>query len=221
MIKLDNVTKVYGKGDTAVQALRNLSMEIDEGEFVGILGPSGSGKSTLLNVLGAVDTPSSGQYLLDSVDISSLSDRAVSKLRANKFGYITQNFSLISEMTVLENVMLPLRYSTMHQHHKKAIATDMIARVGLAEKKNCFPNKLSGGQQQRIAIARALVNKPRVILADEPTGALDSATGRDVMALLKELHTEGQTIIMVTHDERLLPYFTRIIRMRDGVIDLK
>lgn len=221
MIKLDNVTKVYGKGDTAVKALQNLYMEIDEGEFVGILGPSGSGKSTLLNVLGAVDTPSSGRYLLDGVDISSLSDRAVSKLRADKFGYVTQSFSLISEMTALENVMLPLRYSSMHKQNKKATATDMIARVGLAEKKNCFPNKLSGGQQQRIAIARALVNKPRVILADEPTGALDSATGRDVMTLMKMLHSEGQTIIMVTHDERLLPYFTRIIRMRDGVIDQK
>lgn len=219
MIKLDNITKVYGKEDAAVKALQNLNMEIHEGEFVGVLGPSGSGKSTLLNVLGLVDSPSSGHYYLDGVDIRSLSDGAVSKLRADKFGYVTQNFSLISEMTALENVMLPLRYSSIRRPNKKATATEMIARVGLSDKMNFFPNKLSGGQQQRIAIARALVNKPRVILADEPTGALDSATGRDVMALMKELHSEGQTIIMVTHDERLLPYFTRVIRMRDGAID--
>jgi putative ABC transport system ATP-binding protein len=218
MIQLNNITRVYGKGDAAVAALRNLSLEIPEKSFVGILGPSGSGKSTLLNILGLIDEPSSGAYLLDVQDISSISHHAACKLRADKFGYITQNFALISELTVIESVMLPLRYSTNRIPNKRAIAEKMLERVGLAEKKNAFPTQLSGGQQQRVAIARALVNHPKVILADEPTGALDSATGQDVMKLLSKLHDEGQTIIMVTHDERLLPYFTHMVRMQDGRI---
>ena len=218
MIQLNNITRVYGKGDTAVAALRNLSLEIPEKSFVGILGPSGSGKSTLLNILGLIDEPSSGAYLLEGQDISSVSHHSACKLRADKFGYITQNFALISELTVIESVMLPLRYSTNRIPNKRAIAEKMLERVGLAEKKNAFPTQLSGGQQQRVAIARALVNHPKVILADEPTGALDSATGQDVMKLLSKLHDEGQTIIMVTHDERLLPYFTHMVRMQDGRI---
>lgn len=219
MIQLQKITKTYGKGEAEVEALRELSLEIQKGEFVGILGPSGSGKSTLLNILGLIDEPTSGSYLLDGQDISKLSHHDACKLRANNFGYITQNFALISELTVTENVMLPLRYSTKRIKNKRALAEQMLERVGLSEKKNAFPTQLSGGQQQRVAIARALVNQPKVILADEPTGALDSATGQSVMELLADLHNEGQTILMVTHDERLLPYFTRVVRVKDGKID--
>lgn len=216
MIQLQNITKVYGKGEAAVKALQEVSLEIPEKEFVGILGPSGSGKSTLLNVLGLIDAPTSGRYLLGGQDVSQLSPNAACKMRADSLGYITQNFALISELTAVENVMLPLRYSTRRIRNKRALAEEMLARVGLTEKRRAFPTQLSGGQQQRVAIARALVNHPKVILADEPTGALDSATGQSVMQLLADLHREGQTIIMVTHDERMLPYFTRVIRMRDG-----
>ena len=219
MIQLQKITKTYGKGEAEVEALRDLSLEIQKGEFVGILGPSGSGKSTLLNILGLIDEPTSGSYLLDGQDISKLSHHDACKLRADNFGYVTQNFALISELTVTENVMLPLRYSTKRIKNKRALAEQMLERVGLSEKKNAFPTQLSGGQQQRVAIARALVNHPKVILADEPTGALDSATGQSVMALLSELYGEGQTILMVTHDERLLPYFTRVVRVKDGKID--
>jgi putative ABC transport system ATP-binding protein len=219
MIQLQKITKTYGKGEAEVEALRDLSFEIQKGEFVGILGPSGSGKSTLLNILGLIDEPTSGSYLLDGQDISKLSHHDACKLRADNFGYVTQNFALISELTVTENVMLPLRYSTKRIKNKRALAEQMLERVGLSEKKNAFPTQLSGGQQQRVAIARALVNHPKVILADEPTGALDSATGQSVMALLSELYGEGQTILMVTHDERLLPYFTRVVRVKDGKID--
>ena len=219
MIQLQKITKTYGKGEAEVEALRDLSFEIQKGEFVGILGPSGSGKSTLLNILGLIDEPTSGSYLLDGQDISKLSHHDACKLRADNFGYVTQNFALISELTVTENVMLPLRYSTKRNKNKRALAEQMLERVGLSEKKNAFPTQLSGGQQQRVAIARALVNHPKVILADEPTGALDSATGQSVMALLSELYGEGQTILMVTHDERLLPYFTRVVRVKDGKID--
>ena len=219
MITLQKITKVYGKGEAAVTALRQLSLEIPQGEFVGILGPSGSGKSTLLNVLGLIDKPSSGSYLLDGRDVSTLPYRAACKLRADSFGYIMQNFALIGELTATENVMLPLRYSARHIRRKRMLAEEMLERVGLLGKKSSFPEELSGGQQQRVAIARALVNHPQILLADEPTGSLDSATGNEVMTLLSELHAGGQTILMVTHDERLLPYFTRVIRMRDGGIE--
>ncbi len=217
MIELSNVCKSYERGkNSAVHALRDISFRLQPGEFLAIRGPSGSGKSTLLNILGCLDVPTSGTYRLAGEDVSRHSDRELSRARARRIGFIFQSFNLLPGTTARENVELPMVYGAGRVDPKKALA--LLDRVGLRERANHFGNELSGGQQQRVAIARALVNDPPMILADEPTGNLDSAASREVMALLQELRREGRTIILVTHDDAVASFAAREIVLHDGAI---
>jgi putative ABC transport system ATP-binding protein len=218
MLALTNIRKTFQNGEEVVVALNDVSIEVKENEFVAIMGSSGSGKSTLMNVLGCLDTPNSGVYKLDGKDVASMSDDQLSQVRNKHIGFIFQTFHLLSNLDVVGNVKLPLRYANVDPIEADKRATDLIERVGLTHRKNHKPYEMSGGQRQRVAIARALINKPSVILADEPTGNLDSKTSKEIMDLLTELHQQGQTIVMVTHEDEIAEYAQRIIIMKDGEV---
>ncbi|MBZ9613645.1 ABC transporter ATP-binding protein [Rheinheimera maricola] len=218
MITAEGLCRIFGQGETAVTALQNVSVHIAENEFVAIMGSSGSGKSTLMNILGCLDTPSSGRYQLNNQQISQLDDIQLSALRNQHIGFIFQSFHLLPRLTAAQNVALPLRYSEIDATTTLARANALLDQVGLGHRKEHKPHEMSGGQRQRVAIARALVNSPKVIFADEPTGNLDSKTSKEIMQLLCELHSKGNTIVMVTHEDEIAAYAKRIIRMRDGQI---
>jgi putative ABC transport system ATP-binding protein len=218
LIEIKNLTKNYVMGEIEVPALKGIDLKIAENEYVAIMGPSGSGKSTLMNILGCLDTPTTGQYLFNQVDVSPLDDDALSKMRNKEIGFIFQTFNLLPKMTALHNVELPLMYGGVPKQDRKARALDALERVGLADRIGHKPSELSGGQRQRVAIARALVTKPGILLADEPTGALDSKTGVEIMALFDQLHQEGNTIIVITHEREIAEYSHRIIHVKDGLV---
>jgi putative ABC transport system ATP-binding protein len=215
-IELTDVTKTYALGEMRVEALRGVSFTIARGEYVAIMGPSGSGKSTLMNVLGCLDRPTTGRYLLDGIDVSTLYDDALAAIRLRKLGFVFQGFNLLARTSAVKNVALPLFYAGLSARERKARAAERLREVGLHDRLEHKPSELSGGQQQRVAIARALVNDPAVLLADEPTGNLDSQTSEEIMALFHALHRAGRTIIMVTHDEDVARHAGRVIRVRDG-----
>ena len=215
VIQLKDVTKVYRSGQVQVHALRGISLEIARGDLVAIMGPSGSGKSTLMNILGCLDQPTAGQYLLDGVDIGRLSDVQLADIRNRKIGFVFQNYNLLPRTTAVDNVAMPLMYARTRVRREKAL--DALAAVGLADRADHKPSELSGGEQQRVAIARALINDPAVILADEPTGNLDSKTGLEIIAIFQRLNSErGITVVYVTHDQEIARYTRRIIRLIDG-----
>lgn len=216
-IKLENVQKYYKVGKEKLHILKNLNLEIEEGEFVMIMGKSGSGKTTLLNVLGFLDKIDEGQYIFNNIDVSTLSENKRSEYRARYAGFVFQQFNLIDTINVYQNIEVPLIYGGVKDKNKrKELIYEKLNQVGLTDKTLSSPNHLSGGQKQRIAIARALVNSPKIIFADEPTGALDSDTGRDIMELLSDLNKKGTTIIMVTHDQDMTKYATRVVTLKDG-----
>lgn len=218
MIDLKNVYKIYETGDVEVHALDGISLHIDKGEFVAIVGQSGSGKSTCMNIIGCLDVPTSGEYILDGIDVSTMDDDELSYIRNTELGFIFQQYNLIQKLSVLNNVELPLIYKRYPKEERKRIAIQALERVGLKGMENRFPQQLSGGQQQRVSIARALAGEPSVILADEPTGALDSRTGIEVLSLIKKLNEEGNTIILVTHDNEIAEQAKRVVRIQDGKI---
>jgi putative ABC transport system ATP-binding protein len=217
-LDLRSVEKIYNMNSVGVHALRGVSFGIDENEYVAIMGPSGSGKSTLMNIIGCLDVPTSGTYLLDGSDVGSLGEDELAEIRNEKIGFIFQTFNLLGRSDVFHNVELPLIYAGMRPSRRKKLAEEAIARVGLADRMSHRPNELSGGQRQRVAIARALVNRPTILLADEPTGNLDSATGAEIMAVFDTLHAEGNTILLVTHEDDIAKHAHREIRLFDGMI---
>jgi putative ABC transport system ATP-binding protein len=217
LIEISNLTKHYKMGDMTVQALRGVSLDIARGSFVAVMGPSGSGKSTLMNILGCLDKPTTGAYLLDGVNIGALTRDQLAEIRNQKIGFVFQQFNLLARTSALENVGLPLLYNGQPNHDRKERAIRALHAVGLAGREDHHPSQLSGGQQQRVAIARALINDPRIILADEPTGALDSRTSVEIMGILQRLNREtGMTVIVVTHESDIAEYSNRILRFRDG-----
>jgi len=218
MIKLENLTKVYRTDEIESTALNQVSFEINKGEFVSIMGPSGCGKSTLLNILGLLDKPESGSYQFLEEEVSHFNEKQRSNVRKKNIGFIFQNFNLIDELTVFENIELPLIYNKVKSSERKKRVNEIIAKMGISHRSSHFPQQLSGGQQQRVAVARALVTKPPLVLADEPTGNLDSSNGNEVMELMCELHEEGTTIIMVTHSAHDASYSDRIINLLDGQV---
>lgn len=217
--KLENVKKTYLMGVVTVHALRGISFEISEGEYISIMGPSGCGKSTLLNILGCLDRPTEGHYYLGGVDVSQMDDDKLSEVRGKRLGFIFQSYNLIQQLTVVENIEVPLFYQGVPPDISRQKAIEMAERVGLGHRLYHKPFELSGGQQQRVAIARALVNDPLVLLADEPTGNLDSKAGVEILQIFDELHKQGKTIIMVTHDENVARRAERTVRLRDGLIE--
>jgi putative ABC transport system ATP-binding protein len=220
LLQLDRLTKIYSKPgtDIEVHALRSISLNVHRGEYMAICGQSGSGKSTLLNLLGCLDRPTSGRYILGGQDVAQLDDNQLSDIRGQRLGFVFQNFNLIPQLTVLENMEVPLFYQGIAPRHRHDLALQMIARVGLSERIHHRPSELSGGQQQRVAIARSLINDPLFILADEPTGNLDTATGEIILKLFEQLHHEGKTILMVTHEPDVAARCRRVITLRDGNI---
>ena len=218
LIEIKNLVKNYAIGDMEIPALQQINLQIDKNEYVAIMGPSGSGKSTLMNILGCLDTPSSGHYFFNKTDVSSLDDDALSVMRNKEIGFIFQNFNLLPRLNALQNVELPLVYSGISTQERKERALKSLKRVGLSDRMEHKPNELSGGQKQRVAIARALVTNPGILLADEPTGALDSKTGFEIMRLFEELHQEGNTIILITHEQEIADYAYRNIFIKDGMI---
>ncbi len=218
-LHIDRVVKTYTMGDQQVRALAGVSLEILRNEYVAIMGPSGSGKSTLMNIIGCLDVPTSGTYCLEGEAVNAKSEDELAEIRNLKIGFVFQTFNLVPRVNVFKNVELPLIYAGKPKAERKRIAEAAIASVGLTERMNHKPSELSGGQRQRVAIARALVNNPSIILADEPTGNLDSATGTEIMALLGELHARGNTIILVTHEDEIAAHAHRVVRLRDGVIE--
>ncbi|HAM70651.1 MAG TPA: ABC transporter [Verrucomicrobiales bacterium] len=219
ILKLDEVRKTYRMGPVTVEALRGLSLEVEAGEYVSIMGPSGCGKSTLLNLLGCLDRPSSGRYLLGGEDISNLEDDALSLVRSQRLGFIFQSYNLIQQLTVVENIEVPLYYQGVSEEESRAKAERIASMVGLEHRLEHKPFELSGGQQQRVAIARALVNDPLLILADEPTGNLDSSSGEEILRMFDRLHAEGRTLVLVTHDPGVSQRGGRTIRLRDGRVE--
>ena len=217
MIRVENLSKTFRKESLEVRVLEDISLTIHEGEFVSIMAPSGMGKSTLLNILGCLDRPTSGAYILDGVPVHGMDDDELSRIRNEKIGFVFQSFHLLPRMTAWENVILPLIYSDANEDMKER-AVRTLTSIGLADRVDHLPRELSGGQQQRVAIARALINSPRIIFADEPTGNLDSASGQDVMKIFRELHATGTTLVVVTHDMEVAVQADRIIEMRDGRI---
>jgi len=218
LLKLEEVTRTYQMGDVQVRALRGVTLELLEGESVAIMGTSGSGKSTLMNLIGCLDRPSSGRYWLDGQLVSELSPTQLAKVRNTTLGFVFQSFNLLKRTTALENVELPLLYAEVPSKERRARATEALRQVGLGERLDHLPNQMSGGQQQRVAIARALVNRPRVLLADEPTGNLDSATSLEVMALFQGLTAQGITVVLVTHEPDIAEYLGRVVLMKDGLL---
>lgn len=219
IITLTQIVKNYHVGTELVRALREIDLKINKNEFVAMMGPSGSGKSTLMNTLGCLDTPTSGSYFLNGVDVSKMTDNELADIRNKEIGFIFQTFNLLPRSTALENVMLPLVYAGISKQERIKIATEALESVQLSDRMHHKPNELSGGQRQRVAVARALVNKPSIILADEPTGNLDSKTSAEIISLLEEIHALGNTIILVTHEEDIAEHAHRIVRLRDGQID--
>ncbi len=216
IVVMSGIEKIYHMGEEDHRVLKDVSFNVAKGEFVAILGPSGSGKSTLMNILGCLDTPTSGEYILHGRPIQELDEGELARIRSREVGFIFQSFQLLPRMNALRNVMLPLIYASVPAKDREEIAMRMLKRVGLEDKFYHFPNQLSGGQQQRVAIARALSTNPTILLADEPTGALDQKTGRQVMALFHELNEEGHTILMITHDASIAANANRIVRLLDG-----
>ncbi|SHJ21585.1 putative ABC transport system ATP-binding protein [Clostridium amylolyticum] len=216
MIVLKNVSKQYKMGDNIVKALDNINLEVKEKEFVSIIGPSGSGKSTLMNILGCLDTPDTGSYLFNDINIEKANDSMLAELRNAKIGFIFQNFNLLPKLNAMENVEVPLLYRGISEKESRKLALLYLEKVGLKGREHHKPNELSGGQQQRVAIARALAGKPSLILADEPTGAIDSKTNKEIMQLIKDLHHEGHTIILITHDPQVAMQADRSIKIIDG-----
>jgi len=219
VIRLEEVRRSYRMGPVVVDALRGLSLDVGPGEYLSIMGPSGCGKSTLLNVLGCLDRPTAGRYLLDGIDVTQLPDDDLSGVRGRRLGFVFQSYNLLPQLTVLENIEVPLFYQDRHEEEARATAHRLAERVGLGHRLHHRPSELSGGQQQRVAIARALANNPAVLLADEATGHLDSAAGRDILSLLDELHAQGMTLVMVTHDPGIGERAGRLVRLRDGALE--
>lgn len=219
ILRAVQLARRYRIGSTVVEALRGIDFAVEEGSFTAIMGPSGSGKSTLMNLLGCLDRPSSGQLFLRGTDVSRLSEDDLARVRNQEIGFVFQQFNLLPSLTALENVELPLGYAGVPARERRRRAEEMLRQVGLADRAAHRPVELSGGQQQRVAIARALVNKPAILLADEPTGALDSQTGREIMTLFSDLNRQGHTIIVVTHEQEIAEFARRIIRLRDGKIE--
>lgn len=219
LIEIKDLCKIYNPGENEVRALDHVSLSIDKGELVAIIGQSGSGKSTLMNMLGCLDVPTSGQYFLNGKDVSALSDDELSDIRNLEIGFIFQGFNLIGNLTAKENVELPLIYRGVKKQERERLALESLKMVGLSHRINHKPNEMSGGQQQRVAIARAIAAKPPVILADEPTGNLDSASSREILQILKELHVGGRTVILITHDDKIADQAKRVIRILDGKIE--
>jgi putative ABC transport system ATP-binding protein len=219
IIKTSEISKIYQMGTQTVKALQSISIKIDRGEYVAFMGPSGSGKSTLMNIVGCLDTPTAGTYILNSKDVSHMTENELADVRNKEIGFVFQTFNLLPRATALENVALPLIYAGYGKSDRHDKAMQVLESVGLADRADHKPNELSGGQRQRVAIARALVNDPSIILADEPTGNLDSKTSYDIMDLFHDLHESGNTIIMVTHEDDIAHYAHRIVRLRDGLVE--
>ncbi len=219
IIKLSSITRHYTVGTELVKALRGVNLEIYKNEYVALMGPSGSGKSTLMNMLGCLDTPTSGTYILNGTDVSSMTDNQLAEVRNKEIGFVFQTFNLLPRSTALENVALPLIYKGVKKSEREIRAKEVLTQVNLADRMDHRPNELSGGQRQRVAIARALVNKPSIILADEPTGNLDTKTSVEIMGLFEDIHNLGNTIILVTHEEDIARHAHRIVRLRDGVVE--
>ena len=218
LIRFDKISRRYQMGGETIHALREVSLQIERGEYVAIMGPSGSGKSTMMNLIGCLDTPTSGTYELNGTDVSDMDDNQLAEVRNREIGFVFQTFNLLARSSALHNVELPLIYAGMSSAERRQTALEAIAAVGLTDRMHHKPNELSGGQRQRVAVARALVNKPSILLADEPTGNLDSRTGEEIMALFAELSNKGNTIILVTHEEDIARHARRILRIRDGLI---
>lgn len=218
LISLHNISKIYNPGENEVRALDDVSLQIDENEFVAIIGQSGSGKSTLMNVLGCLDVPTSGTYMLHGQDVSHMSDNALSDIRNKEIGFIFQGFNLIQNLTALENVELPLIYRNVGKKERERLSLAALQKVGLEKRLTHKPAEMSGGQQQRVAIARAVAQAPPLILADEPTGNLDSGSTKEIMGILRELHREGRTVILITHDDEIASQAERVIKIKDGRI---
>ena len=218
VIELENVQKIYSMGDEKVYALKGISFSVEQGEFISIMGPSGSGKSTCMNMLGCLDTPTSGIVRIDGMETLKMKEKALAELRNRTIGFVFQQYHLIPSMTVLENVMLPLKYKRLEYSKRKSLAEIALEKVGLIEREKHRPNELSGGQKQRVAIARAIITEPKIILADEPTGALDTKTGEQVMTLFREINKSGTTVIIVTHDARIGNSTERCIKILDGLL---
>ena len=218
LIRLQNISRLYQMGAETIHALRDVSLEIERGEYVAIMGPSGSGKSTLMNLIGCLDSPSSGKYELNGTDVSEMDDNALAEVRNREIGFVFQTFNLLPRSHALHNVELPLIYASMEVTERRERAREALTQVGLSDRMYHRPNELSGGQRQRVAVARALVNQPSILLADEPTGNLDSKTGFEIMALFEDLSRKGHTIILVTHEEEIALHARRIVRIRDGLV---
>lgn len=219
LIDIAQVTKRYQLGEQIVFALQGINLKIEKGEYVALMGPSGSGKSTLMNIVGCLDTPTTGDYWLNDKEVSKMTDSALSEVRNAEIGFVFQTFNLLNRMNAIENVALPLVYAGIPKKIREERAKEVLNKVGLGDRMNHKPNELSGGQRQRVAIARALVNNPSILLADEPTGNLDTKTSHEIMALFEEIHHGGNTIVLVTHEEDIAQHAKRIIRLRDGIVD--
>ncbi|MFG4003658.1 macrolide ABC transporter ATP-binding protein [Flavobacterium aquidurense] len=219
LIKITNIKRDFVLGNEIVYVLKGIDLEINKGEYVALMGPSGSGKSTLMNLLGCLDTPTSGHYVLNGKDVSKMKDDELAEIRNKEIGFVFQTFNLLPRTTALDNVALPMIYAGYSKSERSARAIEVLKQVNLADRMDHQPNQLSGGQRQRVAIARALVNKPSIILADEPTGNLDSKTSVEIMKLFSDIHAQGNTVILVTHEEDIAAYAHRVIRLRDGIIE--
>jgi putative ABC transport system ATP-binding protein len=219
LIKINNIKRDFVLGNEIVYVLKGIDLQINKGEYVALMGPSGSGKSTLMNLLGCLDTPTSGTYILNGKDVSQMKDDELAEIRNKEIGFVFQTFNLLPRTTALDNVALPMIYAGYSKSERNERATEVLKQVNLADRMDHQPNQLSGGQRQRVAVARALVNKPSIILADEPTGNLDSKTSIEIMKLFGDIHASGNTVILVTHEEEIAAYANRVIRLRDGLIE--